>query len=337
MRFAIVGAGALGSILGAHLARAGHDVIMVAREDRARRIREAGLRIKGLVEITAHCEAITEAAQLSKADALIVAVKTHATDAAIQPLANRDVDVAFSVQNGVMKNEQLARVFGVGRVLGAMADISGEMDETGHVVFTRNVNLYIGELDGRDSARVRQIAEVIASAGVRTTAVTNIQTIEWSKFVGWMGLMAIAVLTRVETWKFLTDPGSALAVVRVTRDSGALASALGIPLIDNSPLPVASICASLECEAVQTLQAIGVEFRSRTPFHRVSSLQDLESGRRLEIEETLGFAVRKAAEINLHVPTLKLCYDLVAALDRIEVARSEDTFSRPKTPGGINE
>ena len=75
-QFAILGAGALGSILGAHLARAGHAVVMLARGDRARVIEREGLRIKGLAELTVRVPVITAVSELEAAETLIVAIKT---------------------------------------------------------------------------------------------------------------------------------------------------------------------------------------------------------------------------------------------------------------------
>jgi 2-dehydropantoate 2-reductase len=136
--FAIVGAGALGSILGAHLARAGHDVVMLARGERAARIEQQGLRIKGLADLSQRVRVLTDPSQLQAADTLILATKTYATVAALDRLREAQVRVAFSIQNGLMKNEQLAETWGQRCVLGAIADTSGELLSSGEVLFTRN-------------------------------------------------------------------------------------------------------------------------------------------------------------------------------------------------------
>ena len=92
------------------------------------------------------------------------------------------LDNAFSVQNGVLKNELLARVFGFSRVLGAMADFSGELLANGEVKFTRNVCLHLGEEKGGASPRAEELAAAIDAAGVRCAAASNIRTREWSKY-----------------------------------------------------------------------------------------------------------------------------------------------------------
>ena len=89
--FAILGAGAIGSILGAHLWRAGHSVIMLVREARAQRIAADGLRITGLTDIHASVDSLVDWSQLRKARTLMVAMKTTGTDAALQALRHAEI------------------------------------------------------------------------------------------------------------------------------------------------------------------------------------------------------------------------------------------------------
>jgi len=315
--FAVVGAGALGSIIGAHLARAGHSVLMLVRERRAQQIAQHGLRIKGLVEFSQPVPTLTQASRLTGAAVLIIATKTYGTEEVVASLRGADIGVAFSVQNGMMKDDLLAAAFGRQRVLGSLADLSGEMLADGEVLFTRNVNLFVGELDGSDSARVRDLAATIDAAGVRTRADPDILGLEWSKFAAWAAMMALSVTTRALTWKYLLDPATALVVVRVVREVGALATALEVRLSDRAVLPVASICRESDQDAIALLAKYGQQMKSGAPLHRMSTLQDLEAGRPLEVEETLGYAVRKAAALELSLPLLSCFYSLVAGIDRI--------------------
>ena len=316
VEFAILGAGAIGSIIGAHLARSGHTVAMLARGRRAEDIERQGIRIKGLTEFSQRVPVVTDLSQFSGADVLIVATKTHGTEAALAPLLHAKIGVAFSIQNGLMKNDQLAAAWGRERVLGALADTSGELLPTGETLFTRNEQLYIGELTGRDSTRARRIAGIIDGSGVRTSAVSDIESLEWSKFAAWAGLMVLSVTTRAVTWKYLVDPDSALVLARLVREMGALAAARKIPLSDRSPLPVASLLGVSEGEAVAIIQTLGRRLESSAPEHRLSTLQDLENGRALEIEETLGYAVRSAAQLKVPLPLLECFYRLVRGIDR---------------------
>ena len=314
--FAILGAGAMGSIVGAHLARAGHKVVMLARGARAAYLEQHGLTIRGLAEFTTPVQTLRDPATLRSAAALIVATKTPGTAEALQPLRHAQLDVALSIQNGPLKNEVLAQAFGAERVLGALADTSGELLAGGEVLFTRNVNIFVGELAGGDSERAQRIARTLDAAGVRAAATPEIQMLEWSKFCGWVGLMALAVTTRAPTWKYLADPDSARLLVRLVRETGVLARALGVSLSDRAILPAASLCTGTEDEAVAIIRRMGQDYRLTAPAHRMSALQDVEAARPLEVNETLGYACDKARELQLDLPLLESFRRLIAAIDR---------------------
>jgi 2-dehydropantoate 2-reductase len=318
--FAILGAGAMGSIVGAHLARAGHSVVMLARGRRAQQLARDGLVIRGLSEFTVPVRTVSEPANLRGAGALIVAVKTPGTAAALATLRHAHFEVTLSIQNGPLKNELLTQAFGVEHVLGALADTSGELLPSGEVLFTRNTNIFIGELAGGDSARAQQLAGTIDAAGVRATASAEILTLEWAKFCAWVGLMALSVSTRALTWKFLADPGSALLLTRLVREMGALTRVQGIALSDRSILPTARLCALPESEAVQIIVRTGEDYRASAPQHRMSALQDLRAGRPLEVNETLGYALSRARELKLDLPMLECFTALITAIDHTQRA-----------------
>jgi len=315
--FAVLGPGALGSIIGGHLARAGHSVAMLARGRRAELIAAQGVALTGLVELSTPVDVLTEPADLRSADVLIVATKTPGTDAALARLRHVDVGLAFSVQNGVMKNDLLTSVFGADRVLGCLADTSGDMLADGRVLFTRNVRLILGELSGALSDRARNVAATIDRSGVRAVAVEEVTSLEWSKYVTWVGMFALAVITRSVTWRYMTDPDGATAILRVAREMGRLAAALGIELTDQANMPAASLLRGSEADAVAEVIKRGHVFESQAPEHRMSSLQDLLAGRPLEVHETLGYAVRKGAEVGVAMPLLDAFYRVIAAGERV--------------------
>jgi len=312
MRFAILGAGALGTILGAHLSRAGHEVAMIVRGERARVLQRQGLVLNGLSDIKARPAVIDDPRKLHETGTLIIATKAIDSAQALESLRHLRIDNAFSVQNGVLKNELLARVFGYSRVLGAMADFSGELLANGEVKFTRNVCLHIGEEKGGSSPRADELASAIDAAGVRCVAASNIRTREWSKYAGWIAQFPLAVLTRQITWKFLQDERSAMVIVRIVREAAQLAAAMGIELVDMAPLPVPSIVHAGDAQAVEILHGLGQKFLENSPEHRMSAQQDVLRGSRLEYEETLGYALTKARELGVAMPTLDTCYRILS-------------------------
>jgi 2-dehydropantoate 2-reductase len=316
--FTILGAGAIGSILGAHLARAGHSVTIIARGMRARQVARDGLRIRGLAEFSASVRVVENTAELGNAGVFIVATKTRGTAATLATLAHVDLDAAFSIQNGIRKNDVLVNAFGQGRTLGALADLSGELLPIGDVLFTRNVNLMIGELAGGISDRASKIAATIDAAGVVSGAVANIVSLEWSKFVAWAGLMMLAVTTRAQTWTLLGDSDAAVLLIRTIREMGALAQAAGVAITDRSIVPAASILRSSEADGVALVRNMSIVYREKAPDHRMSALQDLQANRALEVNETVGDALRMADSLGIAMPLTENLYRLTAAIDRIE-------------------
>lgn len=312
MKFAILGAGALGTILGAHLSRAGHEVAMIVRGERLRSLQRQGLVLNGLSDVKARPTVIDDPQKLRETGTLIIATKAIDTSAALETLRHLRVDCAFSVQNGVLKNELLARVFGYSRVIGAMADFSGELLASGEVKFTRNVCLHLGEEKGGASARVDELVAAIDGAGVRCAAASNIRTREWSKYAGWIAQFPLAVLTRQITWKFLMDERSALVIVRIVREAALLAAAMKVELTDMPPLPVPSIVHGSDAQAIEIIRGIGQKFLDNSPEHRMSAQQDVLRGSRLEYEETLGYALAKARDLGVPMPTLDTCYRILS-------------------------
>ena len=109
MHTVILGAGALGTILGAHLARAGEEVTLIARGNRAAYLQEHGATITGLVDFTVPVRVVTDPSQLHEAEVLLVTVKTYDMASALHSVKHLDVGSVASIQNGVLKNEQLAQ------------------------------------------------------------------------------------------------------------------------------------------------------------------------------------------------------------------------------------
>jgi 2-dehydropantoate 2-reductase len=313
MKFAILGAGALGTILGAHLVRAGHEVTMLARGERAKVLKRDGLRLNGLVNVDARCAVVDDPAQLAATDTLIVATKAIDSRASLAALKHVKLDLSLSVQNGVLKNELLSEVWGAERVLGAMADFSGELLADGSVKFTRNVCLHIGELGGGTSARASALAKIIDDAGVRCAEAPDVRIREWSKYAGWIAQFPLAVLTRQITWKFLTDERSIGVIVRIIRESAALAAAMKVELKVIPPqFPVPTIAQASDAEAIEIIRKIGEAFKEKSPEHRMSAQQDVLRGSRLEFEETLGYALQRGREFGVPMPTLDTCYRMIA-------------------------
>lgn len=318
MRIVIQGAGALGSIFAAHLAKAGADITLLARGARADYLRSNGITLSGLVETNTQVPIETNPANVGAADLFITTVKTYDTDAALAPLKGFPFNSVLSVQNGVLKNQQLAAAFGDAAVLGSAANVSGEVMADGSVLFTQNRGLYIGEPTGGLSSRVQTFVDIFQNAGIEAVAAEQIDTVEWSKYIPWSAVMALAVLTRMETWKFCTDPHGAEIAAQMVREAVTVARKLNITVDDKGPLPAASIADADPIHAKELVQQIGQRFHDNAPNHRMSTLQDLLHGKRLEVNETLGHLLDLAAQQGIDAPASRHAYQLVKAVDAFQ-------------------
>ena len=320
MNVVVVGAGALGSIYAAYLARAGHQVSLIARGERAAALARHGIGIVGEETFTARCNIVTQPETLRLADVMIVATKTYDSAQALASLRGLNVKTAFSVQNGVLKNRQLADVVGPQAILGAISMIGGDVlpaegDRPGAVRYSMAGPTIIGEPAGGDSSRVAELVDTFERSALKARSSDDIASVEWSKFVGWSGFSTLAVMTRLPTWRFMFDADTALIAARVMRETAAVAIRHGVKLQDSGFASEAFISASEE-DAIKAVQAHGERMKASAPGFRQSILQDADRNRRLEVNETLDYTLALARELGVAVPTLDLCCRVLRVVSR---------------------
>jgi 2-dehydropantoate 2-reductase len=291
-------------------------VALLARGPRATFLQAHGVAITGVEDFTTPVTITTRPHDLRAADVLIVTVKTYDTEPALASVSHLDVGSVFSLQNGVLKNEQLAHYFGWEKTLGASPLFSAQVTPTGPVHFTYHGGIVLGEFSSAISPRVQTLTAMLERSGMRPLIASQIQAVEWSKYVSFVGWMAVAALTRLETYKFLKDPDLAALVVRLVRETAQLAAHQGIPLEDHEPFLSLTLSSAPFAEAVERLRHLGRRLEAQSSTHKVSTLQDLERGRQLEIEEILGYAVRQGEAFGIPLPTVETCYRLLAGVNR---------------------
>jgi 2-dehydropantoate 2-reductase len=315
MQIVILGAGALGTVLGAHLARAGEDVTLIARGQRAAYLQAQGATLTGLVDFTVPVTVVTDPQQVQGGDVLIVTIKTYDMEPALQSIKHLQVESVLSLQNGVLKNEQLAQTFGWDKILGAMTHFSAEVLPMGTVHFRTSHGVYLGELPAGTSPRVQQLGDTFNRVGIVAKVTPHIQSFEWSKYVAWVCLMAPAVLTRLESCKILQDPQMASLTAAILHEMAQIATIRGIPLHDIALFPTKTLSQLAFDDTVMHVRQIGARWASLLPTAKVSTLHDLEQGKRLEVEETLRYAVRQSAVLGIPTPTMDVCYKLIAGIN----------------------
>ena len=96
---------------------------------------------------------------------------------------------------------------------------------------------------------------------------------------------------------------------KLTREAAQLPAKLGIPLLDKGAFSAKTLSEVPFDEAAANFRQVGSGWRPGATTHKVSILQDLERGRRLEFEAMFGYAVRQGAELGVSLPTVEVCYD----------------------------
>ncbi len=323
MQVVILGAGALGSIVGGYLADAGAAVTLVARKPHVDAIRSGGLVIEGVRgrRVVSRAAATDDPASVAGADLLILCTKSYDTAAAlagVQHLRGR-VGAALSLQNGGRKDEELARALGGEAVVGAMTLVGGTLVAPGRVRHTNDGGTWIGEFEGRRSARVEAIQELYRAAGLPLEVVADIRSATWCKLNQMVPAALLSCLTRLYIHEIYLEDRLARLFVELSREVAAVAPYVGAALEDFPGFAVKTVCMLPFETAVASIKARGRLMRDRGMTQvQISTLQDLERGKRTEADEIVGYVVRLAAQHRVHVPKLEL---LSRILQGVEAAR----------------
>jgi 2-dehydropantoate 2-reductase len=227
MRYAVIGAGAIGGTVAAGLIRDGHEVLLCdADPEHVAAINAGGLRIEGPVEqLTVPARAVTPDELPDRLDAVLLAVKAHHTAAAVEGVAPRLAGDGFvvSLQNG-FNEDVIAAAVGRERVVGAFVNFGADVVAPGRILRGNRAALMIGELDGADTPRVRALVDDIADA--RQTA--NIHGFLWSKEAYGAILFATAV-SDLSIADALAEPRYRPLYLALAREVLAAATALPEP------------------------------------------------------------------------------------------------------------
>jgi len=308
-RFVVAGAGAVGSVVGGLLAAAGHEVLLVGRDPHVATIRGAGLRVTGLFgEQASSPDATTDLAAADReADAVLVAVKSHGTAGVAQALARwrRAPRLVVSLQNGLGNVETLADALGADRVLGARVIFGAVVPRPGEAHVTVNAKpVAVGPLraDPALEEHARRIAGLLHEAGIPSEAVAAVEPILWEKALYNCGLNPIGALHGL-TYGEVVASGKLRPLLDAAIDEGfAVARACGIALPGG--------------DADGFRDYFYSTLVPPTAAHRSSMRQDLEAGRRTEVDAIGGAIVRAGRRVGVATPVNAM---LVARIHEAEV------------------
>ena len=305
MKIAVVGSGAVGGYYGALLARAGHDVVFVARGRHLEAIRSQGLRVRGpWADFVAQAAATDDTRSIGPVDLVLFAVKTYDIDTAlplVTPLVGTD-SIVLTLQNGVDSPEQTAAVAGRDAVIAGAAYIATSLVEPGVIEQTGTYRrIAFGEIFAPQpdlSARVARLDAVFREADIESEPAPDGRVPIWEKFVYLAPFAGMTGAARQPVGVVREDVAARRQLFAGFREVAALAAAEHVP-----------VAADLMARIERYVDGVPGTMRS-------SLLIDLLNGRRTEVEALQGSVVRRAAHLGLPVPVMETLYAILRVAGR---------------------
>lgn len=301
MRIYMIGAGAMGSVYGGLLARAGRDVTLIdLRSDHVDKITHHGLIVEGVRgRHVIRLPAQTSGKGLGKCDLAIIFTDANAThDAArtAKALLNPD-GFAMTLQNGIGNVEALTAVLGESRVVAGVSMNSAALIEAGRAAYTNSGLTSIGELDGAKSQRVEVVAHMLNEAEIDTEIVADPMSYIWSKFVLNCGINALTAVTGLRSGEMFRTPAVNALQDRVIDEILAVVERRGVRLAEADPRRK-------------------IKDHCQIRFNKPSMMQHIEQGRRTEIDAINGALVREAKALGMSVPYNETVVAIVKGLEK---------------------
>jgi 2-dehydropantoate 2-reductase len=305
MRVAVIGAGGIGGLYGGLLARAGHDVSLLARGEHLRAIQQRGLRIQSAqfgtftVQPTA---ASADPRDLGPSDLVLFAVKTYDLDDAARAAKQTMGPAAclLTFQNGVDAPDRVAEVVGDDRVLIGTTGLETTILEPGligHLSPTHYVT--VGALHGPPTPRVDHVVETLRAAQINASEVPDGHRALWEKAWILLPMATITSVCRAPIGPIRQLPETQRLVDQLIDEVSAVASAYGYDL------PEASV------------RARGV-ISGWAYDGKASMARDFERGNRTELEALTGALVRLADAKSVDVPVARTSYALLKLRQQLD-------------------
>jgi 2-dehydropantoate 2-reductase len=320
MRFAVLGAGAIGAYVGAALARGGANVVLIARGAHLEAMRENGVRVlspRG--DFEARPEATDDLGAVAGADCVVVGLKAYSLPellprigpllspgACVLPAQNGipwwffqrwDGPLAGTVIEAVDPGGVITRAIAPERVVGCVPYPATEIVEPGVIRHIEGTRFAIGEPDGQPSERCAAISAAFVAGGLKCPIEERIRDQLWLKLVGNAAFNPVSALTGATLGELGSLPEMVALLRAVMQEVAAVGRGLGIEL------PV-----SIERRLEAGLAVGG---------HKTSMLQDLEAGKPLELDCMTGAVLEIAGRLGIPVPHVEAVHACTKLLGRL--------------------
>lgn len=321
MKIAVIGAGAIGGLVGAKLALAGEDVTFIVRGANLSAIKANGFKLvsaEGEEQVARNVKATDSYDEAGPQDIVILAMKAHQVEAVANdvPKLFGPETVVVTMQNGIpywyfhnhggaLAGTPVRSVDPTGlvsakvpaeRVIGCVVYPASELIAPGVVKHIEGDRFPVGELDGSSSERVNRVSACFTGAGFKAPVLDNIRAEIWLKLWGNLTFNPISSLSHSTLVDICQYPPSRDLAAAMMREAQAVAHKLGI-----------------EFRVTLEKRIAGAE---KVGKHKTSMLQDVEAGRAPEIDALVGAVVELARLTDTSTPHIDTVYTLVKLLAR---------------------
>jgi 2-dehydropantoate 2-reductase len=301
MKTVIMGAGAMGSLLGGLLTLSGEEVWMVdIWKQHIDALRSNGLRIEDQGEIqTVRVNATEEVTSVGKADLVLFFVKTYHTAKAVSDslALQKENTIFLTLQNGLGNEDVICQQIDRKKVMLGVTNHGATLLGPGSIRHAGRGMTSLGELDKKLTDRASQIAQMFRKAGIETEVSANIHDLVWTKLFVNIGMNALTALTGFKNGQLLDHPETLRLMEGLVSEAVEVAKRKGIRIEGN---PIEKVKAVAEA----------------TGKNRSSMGQDFDYKRRTEIDAINGAVVREAHRLGISVPYNEMVTDLVKVIER---------------------
>ena len=302
MKIAIAGPGALGCLIAGLLKVKTKEEIWVFDnlKERANRVNQAGIKIEGLSgSHQAKVNVSADAKEIGLCDFVIICVKSYSTEDACKDIKDLVGENTFVVtlQNGIGNVQILNDYFGPEKVIAGITNHGSTLLGAGHVRHAGKGETIIGKSDGKLSAGLRDLQNVLAKAGFETKVTKDIDSVVWGKLIINVGINAIAAITRLNNGA-LVESEEARALLRAAvQEAAKIVKRKRIKLSYDDPIQkVESVCKA-------------------TSANRCSMLQDVLNKKRTEIDFINGAIVRQGKALGITTPVNEVLTNLIKTIE----------------------
>jgi 2-dehydropantoate 2-reductase len=252
-------------------------------------------------------------------DYLLVTVKDKNMPEALRDIQSmkNQIKAAFSFQNGITHEEELAEVLGWGKVVGGVTIEGADMPSPGTILYDLSSTTYFGEFDGSFSPRITALAEIFKKGGMDIDVIADVKSAKWTKFVQICAASGVCGATRLGYSAAVRTLAGAQIYTNIVKEGVAVMRAKGvepgkyflnisrIKEVGNLPL----------VEAVDLVRGLAEGMYKKGFLGGTSLARDIERGRKSEVDALMGTLYRIGEEVGVPTPTIRTIYWVVKSVD----------------------